>query len=94
MEKKTSEERICELESKYDTQWKVIGVFITIFAIGLGWLWTNDARRQGELNAMVSSQTQMQIQLSQIQNDIAWIKKYMEKQEDSSFSEFNTISKQ
>ena len=27
----TPEERICELESKYDTQWKVIGVFITIF---------------------------------------------------------------
>jgi hypothetical protein len=92
---KTPEEEICELKEKYSTMWKVLGVFITLFSIGLGWLWTNDAQRQGQMATLTSSQTQIQIQLTQISTDVSWLKNYLQKNSsyiDSSITN-NDISK-
>ena len=95
MEKKTTEEEIEILKEKYSTIWKVVGVFITVFSIGLGWLWTNDAQRQGQMQTLASSQTQIQIQLSQIQTDLSWVKNTLQKQtSDSGYMvDNNSISK-
>ncbi len=87
MSNKTPTEEIEILKDRVNTQWKVIGVFVTIFAIGIGWLWTNDARREGEINTINTSQTQIQIQLAEIQNDISWIRKELDKENNLTYND-------